>query len=157
MLWIRLLYHSVHSSQFYMTAQRLNAMNGMQIKTGEKERLSLKGRELVEERRGGRMERNLLGGGLEGAVKCLWSRRWETMHRKSDVGGRVMETKGWMQPHRHCGVGKSHLLRWDDGVRGSAGHTRVSHIPPSLCADPGCSSLRPQKVKTPCRKAECWA
>lgn len=64
------------------------------------ERLSLKGRALLEERRGGGMEGNMLGGGSGEAVKCLWSRQWE-IHRKSDVGGCAMETKSWMPPHRH--------------------------------------------------------
>lgn len=64
MLWLPLLYHPAHSSQFCMTAQGLSAMNGMQIKTGGKgfpSKSSAGGRVKGE----GGMEGNVLGEALE--------------------------------------------------------------------------------------------
>lgn len=54
LLWLWLLCHWVHSSRFCVTAQGLSAMNGVQIKPGERGFLS-------KASTGGRTQGNMLG------------------------------------------------------------------------------------------------
>jgi len=74
MLWLRLVYNS------FLTVLHDSARAECDEWYADKnrgERLSLEGRAVVEEQRGGGTEGNVLGGGSGDAVKCLWSRQWE--------------------------------------------------------------------------------
>lgn len=139
MLWLPLLYHPAHSSQFCMTAQGLSAMNGMQIKTGGKGSPS-------ESRACGR-EGECAGGGSGGAVRCLWSRQWEMCRWKPRAGCSPRDTEGQENPFG----------------TGMEGQRQCCPISQPLCAATGvccgltCCSLSPCRVKGPCRKAECCA